>query len=132
MTGITDLDQLLASLEPELHPEPWVVAVVERVPDDCTPFATVDEDEGTTVVVTAAEADRLGLAHDYVAARITLRVHSALEAVGMTAAFSRALADAGMSCNVIAGFHHDHLLVPWERGAEAVTILRSLGRGPDV
>lgn len=124
---VAELDQLLASLEPDLHPEAWAFVVVDRVPGDCTPFAVIREDEGTTLVVTAREADRLGLPHDYLAARITLRVHSALEAVGMTAAFAGALADAGISCNVVAGYHHDHLLVPWERGAEAVTILGSLG-----
>jgi hypothetical protein len=88
----------------------------------------VAEDEGLTLVVTQAEADRLGLAYDYVAARITLRVHSDPAAVGMTAAFSRALADAGLSCNVVAGYFHDHLLVPWDRADEALRLLEGLGR----
>ena len=48
----------------------------------------------------------------------------------MTAAISRVLADAGLSCNVLAGFFHDHLLVPWERADEAVALLRALGSGP--
>lgn len=61
-----------------------------------------------------------------VAAWIALQVHSALYAVGLTAAVSSALAEAGVSCNVIAGYHHDHLLVPFERGQEALTILRAL------
>ena len=34
-----------------------------------------------------------------------------------------------MSCNVLAGYHHDHLLVPAERGDEAVQVLRELSRG---
>jgi hypothetical protein len=50
-----------------------------------------------------ADANRVGLAYDYVAARITLRVGSALTDVGLTSLFSRVLADAGISCNVIAG-----------------------------
>ena len=29
-------------------------------------------------------------------------------------------------CNVLAGYHHDHLLVPAERADEAVSVLRSL------
>ena len=77
--------------------------------------ATVREDEGLTVVLPRERADQLGLAYDYVAAWITLRVDSTLEQVGLTALFSRALADAGISCNVLAGVHHDHLLVPAER-----------------
>jgi uncharacterized protein len=70
----------------------------------------------------------VGLSYDYVAARITLGVHSDPAAVGMTAAFSRALADAGLSCNVIAGFFHDHLMVPWDRAEEAVSLLQQLVR----
>ena len=57
---------------------------------------------------------------------VSLRIHSALAAVGLTAAVARCLADAGLSCNVVAGFHHDHLFVPYERGAECVELLRRL------
>jgi uncharacterized protein len=130
VSGERDLGRLLADLRPEVAAEPYVFAQAPdgAVPGGVTPFATVAEDEGLTLVVTRDEADRLGLAYDYVAARITLRVHSDPAAVGMTAAFSRVLADAGMSCNVIAGFFHDHLLVPWERSEEAVRLLRSLGQ----
>ena len=53
---------------------------------------------------------------------------SALDAVGLTAAVSRALADAGLSCNVLAGLHHDHLLVPAGRAEEALAVLRELSR----
>jgi uncharacterized protein len=88
--------------------------------------ATVREDEGLTVVLRRERADELGLPYDYVAAWITLRVESALEQVGLTALFSQALADAGISCNVLAGLHHDHLLVPADRAHEAVEVLRTL------
>lgn len=59
-------------------------------------------------------------------------MHSALAAVGLTAVVSAALAQAGISCNVIAGYHHDHLLVPLDSVEEALTILRDVaaGRGP--
>jgi len=127
MSGERDLGRLLAGLDPQLAPEPYVFAVAAEVPAGLRPFATVEEDEGLTLVLPRADADRAGLAYDYVAARITLRVHSDPAAVGMTAAFSRALADAGLSCNVIAGFFHDHLLVPWERAHQAVALLRALG-----
>ena len=62
----------------------------------------------------------------FVAAWLSLRVHSALDAVGLTAAVSRALADAGIACNVLAGFHHDHLLVPAARRADAIAALHAL------
>ncbi len=128
MSGERDLGRLLAGLDPEVAPEPYVFtrAVDGAVPAGLRPFATVAEDEGLTLVVTRAEADRFDLSYDYVAARITLPVHSDPAAVGMTAAFSRVLAGAGLSCNVIAGFFHDHLLVPWDRADEAVGLLRGL------
>jgi hypothetical protein len=59
---------------------------------------------------------------------ITLSVHSSLEAVGLIVAVSRALADAGIPANVIAGYHHDHVLVPTDRAAEALRALGALSR----
>lgn len=50
-------------------------------------------------------------------------MHSAPDALGLTAAVSPALTDAGTSCKVVAGFHHDHLFVPHDRAAVAVTVL---------
>ena len=91
--------------------------------------ATVLEDEGRTLVLPREEADRRGLGYDYVAAWITLAVDSALDEVGLTAAFSAALAEAGISCNVLAGVHHDHLLVPEDRAEDAMACLRSLSAG---
>jgi hypothetical protein len=86
----------------------------------------IREDEGVTVVLTRADADRAAMAYDYVAARITLRVGSALTDIGLTALFSRILADAGISCNVIAGLAHDHLFVGWEQGVRACALLSEL------
>ncbi|MFI6358264.1 ACT domain-containing protein [Streptomyces sp. NPDC050743] len=129
MTGETDLQTLLSGMRPELNPGRYVFTMAEGgVPSGVTPVVTVAEQEGLTLVVPQAEADAAGMAYDYVAGWITLRVHSALASVGLTAAVSRALADAELSCNVVAGFHHDHLFVPYDRAAEAVDVLRRLTR----
>jgi hypothetical protein len=40
--------------------------------------------------------------------------------------FSRTLAAAGISCNVIAGLAHDHLFVDWDQAAQAMALLRQL------
>ncbi|BAS07926.1 acetyltransferase [Arthrobacter sp. Hiyo4] len=88
--------------------------------------AAVREAEGLTVVLPRERADSLGLHYDFVAAWITLEVHSALEAVGLTAAVGKALTDARISCNVLAGFHHDHLLVPVADAPRAVEALAEL------
>jgi hypothetical protein len=129
VTGETDLQTLLSGMRPELNPGRYVYTMAEGgVPSGVTPVVTVAEQEGLTLVVPQAEADAAGMAYDYVAGWITLRVHSALSAVGLTAAVSRALADAELSCNVVAGFHHDHLFVPYDRAEEAVDVLRRLAR----
>ena len=96
------------------------------LPEDVDPVATVREDEGLTLVVSQREADAAGLAYEAPQAWITLRVHSSLAAVGMTAAVSAALTQAGISCNVVAGVHHDHLFVPLDRGDEARQVLAQL------
>jgi hypothetical protein len=119
-----DLRKLLAGIDPLLHDGEWVFCAA-AVPGA---LMTFQESEGTTSIVSRAMADAHGLPYSLVTAWITLRVHSDLAAVGFTAAFSTALAAAGIGCNVVAAFHHDHLFVPHERGREAVQILRSLAR----
>ncbi len=130
MAGESDLQRLLTGMRPELNPHRYVFTTVENgvIPAGVTPVVTVAEREGLTLVVPQQQADAAALPYSYVAGWITLRVHSALEAVGLTAAVTRALADSALSCNVVAGFHHDHLFVPYERAAEAVAVLQDLAR----
>ncbi|PBC72202.1 hypothetical protein BX265_6824 [Streptomyces sp. TLI_235] len=124
MAAERDLTALLAGLRPVLNPGRYVYCTFPgKVPPGLRPVVTVAEAEGVTVVVPQEEADSLGLRYEYIAGWITLRIHSALEAVGLTAAVATALADHGISCNVAAGFHHDHLFVP---AADAERALRTL------
>lgn len=127
--AISDLGELIASLSARLDPEAYVWTTGAQVPAGCTPVATVVEAEGVTAVVPEREAVALGLAYDFLSARITLEVHSALDAVGLTAAFARALTDVGVSANVVAGYFHDHIFVPWERRADALAALERLQAG---
>lgn len=128
MAGETDLGKLLASMRPRLNPGAYVFTTVPASvsPTGVTPVVTVVEDEDLTLVLRHDEADAAGLAYDFVAGWITLLVHSALQAVGLTAAVADALARAGLSCNVVAGFYHDHLFVPYDRVAEALMVLGRL------
>lgn len=126
MPGETDLQTLIASMQPRVVPETYVWCTVESVPEGIDPVVTVAEDEGLTMVVRQVQAVAAGLEHEFPSARITLEVHSALEAVGLTAAFARALTDAGISANVVAGFHHDHIFVPAGRAADAMAALEAL------
>jgi uncharacterized protein len=95
--------------------------------EDVDVAAMVTEAEGTAVVISAADAIRMGREPDFVAAWLTLSVDSALDAVGLTAAVSSALAADGIPCNVLSGYHHDHLLVPIESAERAIAILNALG-----
>ncbi len=123
--ALRDLEELLRTLEPVRRPGEFVV--VSTTNEDTLPAqATVTEDEGTTLVLERHEADAFRLGHSGTFAWITLSVHSALEAVGLTAAVAGALAEREIPCNVLAGFHHDHLLVPSDRAEEALAALREL------
>ena len=102
---------------------------VQQAPACVEPMATIREEEGLTVVVEKDVADGAGLEYDFVAAMITLRVRSRLDAVGLTAVVSSLLAKAGISCNVVAGYFHDHLFVPVEMAAEALELLSRLSSG---
>ena len=45
--------------------------------------------------------------------------------MGLTAAVSARLAEQDIACNVLAGYHHDHLLVPMARVGDAIAALSS-------
>ena len=104
---------------------PGTFVFVAAPADGAEVHASVVEDEGRTLVVPQADADRLGLAHDGAWAWITLTAETSLDDVGITAAFSAALAAEGISCNVLAALHHDHLLVPAARADDALAVLRA-------
>lgn len=126
----TDLRTLLAGLDPQLREGVHVFATVPTGSVlDVTPVAAFEEDEGRTVVLRAEDATRLGLPAEYPCAWITLRVHSALAAVGLLARVTTALAAHGISVNPIAGFHHDHLFVPHDRASDAMRVLEALRSG---
>ena len=84
------------------------------------------EDEGTAITIEQKLADQLKLDYSFVAAWITLTVHSSLGAVGLTAAFSAALAKENISCNVVAAFYHNHIFVNKTDAGAAMKILNKL------
>ncbi|MEQ4520775.1 N-acetyltransferase [Pseudarthrobacter sp. B907] len=122
-----DLHTLLATMKPVIREGEYVYALWQHgKPLAGHIAAAVREAEGLTVVLPHEDADALGLQYDFVAAWITLQVHSSLEALGLTAAVSAALTEAKISCNVLAGFHHDHLLVPVADAERALEVLHEL------
>lgn len=127
---VRDREAMIAAMEPRLDTQSWRFVLVS--PDTApqllgAAIGTFREDEGVTAIVPSQLADELGIeGPDF--ARITLMVHSDLEGVGLTAAVSCALADAGIACNMVAAFHHDHAFVPAAKGEEALSLLTDLAR----
>lgn len=128
MSGETDLAVLLANMTPHLHHGTYVFVRADGEAGVEDAVVTVTEPDGMTLVLPRERADELGLGYSFVASWITLRVHSALDAVGLTAAFSAALTGEGISANVVAGYFHDHLFVPEDRSEDAMRVLGALSR----
>lgn len=132
MAGETDLAKLLAAMNPVLFPQTYVYCTVAHRDaaryQALEPLATYREDEGLTLVLSRSAADAAGLSYGPLLRRITLNVHSALEAVGLTAAVATALTNEGISANVIAAYYHDHIFVPEADAERALAALRALTR----
>ncbi len=123
--GETDLDKMLASLRVERRPGVFTYVAV-RVPTPgllAAAHGMVTEGELTTLVLPVEAARRAGLPVELEVAWLSLTVQSSLEAVGLTAAFAATLGDVGIPCNVLAGYHHDHILVPVDRANDAIEAL---------
>jgi hypothetical protein len=130
MQIIANLKELLTHMRPELNPGSYVFVALPAgfSLDPVHIVASVREPEGLSVILPEQIALNLGLSVAFTAAWITLTVHSDLAAVGLTAAFSQALGQAGISCNVVAGAHHDHLFVPVALAQQAMDALHALSR----
>jgi uncharacterized protein len=128
MTEETDLDRLLKGMRPIHNAGNYVFCTVDILTPQLLSEAVFifKEHEGITVIVKKEFADNFGLGYSFIASWITLTVHSSLESVGFTAAFSGALTRHGISCNVVAAFHHDHIFVHREDTQKALDILYEL------
>lgn len=131
MTGEIDLSKLIQGMTPKLNPGKYVFTLAKPDqpvdPDDV--ISTFKEEEGLTLILEQSKADQLGLTYDFVASWITLQIHSSLEAVGLTAVFSSELAKHEISCNVVAGYYHDHIFVNHMDQMKAIEVLRGLSEG---
>jgi hypothetical protein len=115
MDGERDLSRLLQALDPQLHPQRYSFSATTKLNLDDDDFAILREAEGLTLISTDPSGEW---------ARISLGVHSSLDAVGLTAALSSLLAGLGISANIVAALYHDHIFVPWDRREEALDAMR--------
>ncbi len=127
MSGITDLNELLKSMEPALIESEFVFCTVSGALGDyvsLNPVAIFVETEGLTLVLEKSIAQNAALEFEGVFRQITLTVHSSLDAVGLTAAVATKLADKGISANVIAAYYHDHIFVQSSKAELALSALQ--------
>lgn len=128
MSGELNLQKLIQNMQPELNPGEYVYCLAdskEQV-NSLAPLFYFLEKEGMTMILPKEKADTMHIPYESICAWITLTVHSSLEAVGLTAAVSKALAEANISCNVVAAFYHDHIFVPIIDTASAMDALQKL------
>jgi uncharacterized protein len=130
VSGETNLSALLKTMNPYLNEGAYVFCTVENINN--TGLSDIlfhfKEEEAYTIVLKKEYADKMNLSYSYVAAWITLTVHSSLEAVGLTAAFSAALAKNNISCNTVAAFYHDHIFVDKKDAEKAMKVLTDLSK----
>jgi len=128
MSGEINLAILLKNMQPVLNEGDYVFCTVsnrDNIELDQI-IGSFKEAEGITLIITKTYADQIGLAYSTIMSWISLQVHSSLEAVGLTAAFSTVLAKNNISCNVVAGYYHDHLFVLKEDAEKALQLLSNL------
>ena len=128
MPGETNLSTLLKNMTPVLNPGDYVYCTVSSLNaiDASQILGLFKEAEGFTLILKKELADQLDLQYTYIAAWITLTIHSSLEAIGLTAAFAAALAQENISCNVVAAYYHDHIFVAKKDADRAMHALRKL------
>ncbi len=125
MTGESNLGKLLKTMKPRLNVGEYVFCTINDLAlvDLKEVLLLFREEESTTIILRKDVAEALNFDCTFIASWITLTVHSSLEAVGLTAAFSRALANHNISCNVVAAYYHDHIFVAKSDVEKAMTVL---------
>jgi hypothetical protein len=124
--GETDLQSLLKQMQPVLDDEQMVFCSLPA--DEAEKYLTscqgyYREQEGVSLIIDKRQADLDNLIYNSVFRRISLMVHSSLEAVGFLSRITEILAAQGISVNVVSGYFHDHLYINVKEAENAIMIL---------
>ena len=130
MSGEKDLQKLLKNMKPEHNSGDYVFCKIEKVENiNLNEIEMLfKEKEAFTLILKKENAEKLNLEYSVVMSWITLSVHSSLDAIGLTAAFSNALSEHEISCNVVAAYYHDHIFIDKKDTVRAMEILSSFSK----
>ena len=128
----SDLSTLLSTLEVIRRDGVWRFETIDK---DAASWADLvnlrqvrdiamlfQESEGLTVITSAD--DETPQENRWV--WLELSVYSDLQAVGFLAKVAAALSDAGVPCNAVAAYHHDHIFVPEAKAETAIAAIEAL------
>ena len=127
MSGEKNLHVLLNNMKPVLNEGEYTFCTVANLNgfELSEIIGSFKEPEGITLIISQSYAQKMELTYTSIMSWITLQVHSSLEAVGLTATFSKILAEHNISCNVVAGYYHDHIFVMKADADKAMQLLNS-------
>jgi hypothetical protein len=132
MSGETNLTKLITSMTPELSDSEFVFVSLDKPEADFVasvqPVGTFREEEGLTLILLKHKAEQYNVKYSGLFRCITLKVHSSLDAVGLTAAVATKLTQYNISANVVAAFYHDHIFVAATDAKRALQALVELSK----
>ena len=136
MSGETDILKLLAGLDPKVDSQTYVFASLEKAETfiGLSPIMMFNEEEGVTGIIPLEKAEAAGIEFAFPCKKITLQIHSSLEAVGLIATISEALEEEDVPANVVSAFYHDHIFVPVDKvddAMKAIGVLMGEKENPD-
>ena len=117
--------------DPHLVDESFIFMTTDQslssISNTLNPIASFKENEGLSIVITQATADKNAITYDSVFSCISLGVHSSLESYGLISTISRELTQNNISTNVFSGYYHDHIFVQSEKADKALEIISKIG-----
>ena len=131
MSGESDLETLLKTLKVIRHDGVWRFHTFSNSFVDVMKLAfwfgwfakvSILESEGASLVLPAYKSTP----PDNRWVWLEMSVHSDLNAVGFLARIAAALSEAGVPCNAVAGYYHDHIFVPEDKADVAVAAIEGL------